>query len=157
MFIRSLQAKCAKFHTRDGPGKGRSHYKELHCQVPLPAAPWSSFQLLESVEAPGQKPRDNAFKDGDTSRKEAGEETQETPWKGVVASQRQEPRLPEAPCSHSFSGTHPFVRPGKESQLSVGHTCSGHTVVCSSAQFQPVILRCLLYSHTPCAGLSFHP
>ena len=83
MFIRSLQAKCAKFHTRDGPGKGRSHYKELHCQVPLPAAPWSSFQLLESVEAPGQKPRDNAFKDGDTSRKEAGEETQETPWKGL--------------------------------------------------------------------------
>lgn len=48
VFIRSLEATCAKFHTRDRPGRGRSHYKETHCQVPPPTGSLERFQLLES-------------------------------------------------------------------------------------------------------------
>lgn len=48
VFIKSLEAKRAKFHTRDRPGRGRSHYKETHCQVPPPTGSLERFRLLES-------------------------------------------------------------------------------------------------------------
>lgn len=127
MFIRSLEAKCAKFHTRDGPSKGRSRYKELHCQVPLPAAPWRGFQLLESVKAPGQKPRDNAFKGWETSGRNPLEGWCGQPEAGPPGDRSSDP--PEAPCSQGFSGTHPLVNPGKESQLSVGRAWPGPTAL----------------------------
>lgn len=66
------------------PAKGRSHYKEIHCQVPPPTSSREQLSAFRELEAAGQKPRDSAFRarDGESSRNEVGEETQETPWTG---------------------------------------------------------------------------
>lgn len=122
VFVRSLEAKCAKFHTRDRPGRGRSHYKEIHCQVPPPTSSLESFQLLESLEAPWQKPRDNAFRarGGETSRNEAGEETQNPRKRMLLPTRGRRGGFLRAPCSQCSSGIHPFVKPENDSQLRVG-------------------------------------
>lgn len=44
------------------------------------------------------------------------------------------PGFLKALCSHSFSGIRPSVKPEEGSQLSVGQTWSGRTVVWSFAQ-----------------------
>lgn len=100
VFIRSLEATCAKFHTRDRPGRGRSHYKETHCQVPPPTGSLERFQLLESREAPWQKPRDNAFRarGGETSRNEAGEEPQDPPKRMLLPTRSRSGGFLRAPC-----------------------------------------------------------
>ena len=80
MFIRS-EARYAKFHTRDRPGSmGNPITKGFTAQFPLPPPPWSNFKPLECLEAPGHKPRDNAFRASDRqpSRNEAGGRTRET-------------------------------------------------------------------------------
>lgn len=77
---------CQVPHKTQTQSKGDPITKRFTAKFPLPAAPWSSFQLLECLEAPGHKPRDSAVRAGDqeTSRNEAGGETPETHLNSAV-------------------------------------------------------------------------
>lgn len=133
------------------PVKGRSHYKEIHCQVPPPTSSLEQFSALREFRGLGQKARANAFRAREG--RPAGPRQQRQPRKTLEAGAASLGFL-DSLCSHSFSGIHPCVKPEKGSQLTVGQTWSGHTVVCSFAQIPASSSEVsTVLSHTVCWAL----